>query len=114
MKLASYLIEGTASFGVVDHDLVHDLGPVFGAGVPDLKALIASDGIAQVSAKLAEAKSVPLADVTLLPVVPNPGKIFCVGHNYERIARKPAAIRRRILRSSSVSPIAKPRTISHC
>ena len=31
----------------------------------------------------ASGKRVPLDGVTLLPVIPNPGKILCVGHNYE-------------------------------
>ena len=32
---------------------------------------------------MARRTHVPLASVALLPPIPNPGKIFCVGHNYE-------------------------------
>ena len=30
-----------------------------------------------------DGQSYALAEVSLLPVIPNPDKIFCVGHNYE-------------------------------
>lgn len=83
MKLTSYRIADRVSFGVVDGETIHDLGALLGAECPDLKALITSGGLERVAGLLSGAPQVPLADVTLLPVVPNPGKILCVGHNYE-------------------------------
>ena len=70
--------DGTASYGRLDGDRIFDCGAVAGAPV-DLKAAIAAgplDG-------RATAGDVALSDVVLLPVIPNPGKILCVGHNYE-------------------------------
>ena len=81
MKLVSFRKDGKASYGAIDaDDVIADFGAVAGAPV-DLKAAIADGALARLAA---EAKpAVPLADVELLPPIPNPGKIFCVGHNYE-------------------------------
>src|SRR5437868_3004913 len=69
--------DGRASYGRVDGDLVLDLGV---AGAPaDLKAAIKAGILGALSGE----ERFALADLTLLPVIPNPGKIFCVGHNYE-------------------------------
>ena len=84
MKLISFDYRGTASYGAVKGDRIIDLGAHFGSAIPDLKALIAADRIFE-AAGIADAESapaVPLAAVTLLPVIPNPGKIVCVGLNY--------------------------------
>jgi 2-keto-4-pentenoate hydratase/2-oxohepta-3-ene-1,7-dioic acid hydratase in catechol pathway len=69
--------DGRASFGRVEGDAVLDLG-VAGAPV-DLKAAIAAGTLAT----LDSVDRFALDTVTLLPVIPNPGKILCVGHNYE-------------------------------
>jgi len=70
--------DGTASYGRVDGDEVIDLGS--GAGAPtDLKAAIA----AGVLDELGGERRYGPDDILLLPVIPNPAKILCVGHNYE-------------------------------
>ena len=69
--------DGQASFGRIDGDAVIDLGGVAGAPV-DLRAALEQGGLAG----LADGQRLALADVQLLPVVPNPGKILCVGLNY--------------------------------
>jgi 2-keto-4-pentenoate hydratase/2-oxohepta-3-ene-1,7-dioic acid hydratase in catechol pathway len=69
--------DGGASYGRLDGDVVIDLGT---SGAPtDLKAAIAAATLAG----LAGGERFALDTVTLLPVIPNPGKILCVGHNYE-------------------------------
>ena len=67
--------DGRPSFGRVDSHEVIDLS----RGAADLKAAI-SDGSLR---KLTGSTRFALRDVTLLPVIPSPGKIFCVGHNYD-------------------------------
>jgi 2-keto-4-pentenoate hydratase/2-oxohepta-3-ene-1,7-dioic acid hydratase in catechol pathway len=81
MRLISFLHEGTPRFGALVGDLVADFTPLAPAGVVDLKSAIAAGILADLAAKAVP--SLPLASVTLLPVIPNPGKILCVGHNYE-------------------------------
>ncbi|MHA6719706.1 fumarylacetoacetate hydrolase family protein [Sphingomonas sp. RS6] len=83
MKLASFTVSGRASYGVVDGDTLFDVGAVLADRYPDLKALIAADAVAAAQAAVATSDALALAEVALLPVIPNPGKIFCVGHNYE-------------------------------
>jgi 2-keto-4-pentenoate hydratase/2-oxohepta-3-ene-1,7-dioic acid hydratase in catechol pathway len=59
---------------------VSDFSPLPGAPL-DLKSAIA-EGRLQALSEAAK-PSLALADVQLLPVIPNPAKILCVGHNYE-------------------------------
>ena len=80
MKLVSFVVNGRHSMGVVDDEEIADVGAVLGG---DLKALLAADGLARARDAVSQATRIPLADAALLPVIPNPGKIFCVGHNYE-------------------------------
>ncbi len=67
--------DGLPSFGRLDGDIVHDLGT---AG----SAAFLKDVADQDLAALPATGQFALADVRLLPVVPNPGKILCVGLNY--------------------------------
>jgi 2-keto-4-pentenoate hydratase/2-oxohepta-3-ene-1,7-dioic acid hydratase in catechol pathway len=89
MKLISYRYQDQDSYGAVQGDRVIDLRAVFGTRAADLKALIAADLLAEAARAAAEAKeSLPLADVQRLPVIPNPGKIVCVGLNYGEHVRE--------------------------
>ena len=74
MRLASFRRpNGAPSFGRVEGDRIIDLG---GAEGGQLREVLGS-------ARLGEAgESRALADIVLLPVIPNPGKILCVGLNY--------------------------------
>ena len=83
MKLASYLLAGKVGYGVVTDRGVVDLTRRIGSKYPDLRALLAGDGLTD--ARQAVAGAAPdcqLADLALLPVIPNPDKIICVGLNY--------------------------------
>lgn len=79
MRYVSFSHAGRSSYGVLTGERIADLGAVAGAPA-DLCAAIAA-GLDALDA--GAAPDLALADVTLLPVIPNPGKIFCVGHNYE-------------------------------
>jgi 2-keto-4-pentenoate hydratase/2-oxohepta-3-ene-1,7-dioic acid hydratase in catechol pathway len=84
MKLASYLSGGNAGYGVVTDKGVVDLTHRLGSKYPDLRALLAGDGLAEARKAIAGAAAdFQIADLTLLPVIPNPDKIVCVGLNYE-------------------------------
>ncbi len=78
MKYASFrTLDGRNAYGRVEGDSIIDLS---GAGAPpDLKAALASDKLAELKSGATYARS----DITFLPVIPNPSKIFCVGHNYD-------------------------------
>ena len=81
MKLATFRINGTTSWGIVEGGHVADMGAVL-PQFPDLRAAIAAGALASLVPG-AGAPRHALADVTWLPVIPEPGKILCVGLNYE-------------------------------
>jgi 2-keto-4-pentenoate hydratase/2-oxohepta-3-ene-1,7-dioic acid hydratase in catechol pathway len=79
MKLCSYVRAGQAGFGIVTDAGIVDLGKRL--GLADLKALIAS-GVEKARPFIAEAADFGLDEISFAPVLPNPGKIMCVGLNY--------------------------------
>jgi 2-keto-4-pentenoate hydratase/2-oxohepta-3-ene-1,7-dioic acid hydratase in catechol pathway len=84
MKLASYLLDGRPSYGVIEGNGVVDLGRRIGAKYPDLRALITANALDEAKRAAAGAKADASFDpLTHLPVIPNPDKIVCVGLNYE-------------------------------
>jgi 2-keto-4-pentenoate hydratase/2-oxohepta-3-ene-1,7-dioic acid hydratase in catechol pathway len=84
MKLVSYEINGAPSYGVVSGQGVIDLRRALADAPDDLKGLLARpDWIAAAQAAVqGQTPHYPLDAVTLLPVIPNPGKIWCCGLNY--------------------------------
>ena len=89
MKLISYHHNGTDSYGAVVEDRVVDLRRVFGDRAADLKALIAANLLDEAAAAIASGGAgLKLDEVRLLPVIPNPGKIVCVGLNYGEHVRE--------------------------
>ncbi|MGJ7555605.1 fumarylacetoacetate hydrolase family protein [Variovorax sp. RB3P1] len=83
MKLISYQHNGQDSYGAMLGERIVDLREVFGARATDLKALIAAGLLGEAAQVASSAKTtLPMSEVTLLPVIPNPGKIVCVGLNY--------------------------------
>jgi 2-keto-4-pentenoate hydratase/2-oxohepta-3-ene-1,7-dioic acid hydratase in catechol pathway len=80
MRLASYRRDGTATYGVVEGTTVSDLVAAGGPGSLRLALGSGPDGLAALTA--GDAPRVALDDVDLLPVVPDPAKIVCVGINY--------------------------------
>lgn len=89
MKFISFLNQGVPSYGLVQGDSVLDLKPLFGDRAPDLKTLIALDllGAAAEAARQHPA-TLAFSQLTLLPVIPNPNKIVCVGLNYGEHVRE--------------------------
>jgi 2-keto-4-pentenoate hydratase/2-oxohepta-3-ene-1,7-dioic acid hydratase in catechol pathway len=63
--------------------LVRDVGVVLATKYPDLKSCIAQAALATAREASRHAPSYGADEVTWLPVIPNPEKIFCVGLNYE-------------------------------
>ena len=80
MKLASFILNDTPTWGAVDGGSVIDLGGL----APTLKAALAGDLLGAAAERAAgQAPSAALADVDLLPVIPDPDKVICVGLNYK-------------------------------
>lgn len=83
MRLATFKVRETATWGTIEGESALDLGSVLGDRFPDLKSLIAQRGFGEAQEASASAPRYSLGDLEWLPVVPNPEKIFCVGLNYE-------------------------------
>src|SRR5262249_1867486 len=81
MKLASYMADGKAGFGVVTGDGVVTLTQRLGYAT--LRAALTAGGLAEIrkAADAAKPDRKP-ADVKWLPVIPSPDKILCAGINY--------------------------------
>ncbi|HEX6958753.1 MAG TPA: fumarylacetoacetate hydrolase family protein [Ferrovibrio sp.] len=93
MKVVSFVRNGKSSYGVVagpDNDRgIVDVGARLGAKYPDLVAVLKAGALKEVEAAAqGAAADVKLDGTTLLPVVPNPGKIVCVGVNYDEHRRE--------------------------
>ncbi|HEY8608392.1 MAG TPA: fumarylacetoacetate hydrolase family protein [Noviherbaspirillum sp.] len=84
MKLLSFSLDGRASWGMVAGRDVRDLGLASEGRAPTLAAALRLYTPDQI-ASLADAARVvgDIEQVTYLPVIDAPTKIFCVGLNYE-------------------------------
>lgn len=84
MKLASYRTATGPGYGVVTAQGIVDLTRRIGGKYPDIRALLAADALAEASkAANGAAPDLQPGALAFLPVIPNPGKIVCVGLNYE-------------------------------
>jgi 2-keto-4-pentenoate hydratase/2-oxohepta-3-ene-1,7-dioic acid hydratase in catechol pathway len=80
MRFASYLTEDKPGFGLVTPAGIVDLAD----RAPSLKAAIASGSLHTLGREAAlRTADLREEDVTFLPVIGDPAKIFCVGLNYE-------------------------------
>jgi 2-keto-4-pentenoate hydratase/2-oxohepta-3-ene-1,7-dioic acid hydratase in catechol pathway len=85
MKFVSFEYEGTARYGLWKDEGHWLQAPAeFLAQYPDLKAVIAAGQLDALEAA-AQASGTPIlaSQARLLPVIGNPGKVFCVGLNYK-------------------------------
>lgn len=80
MRLISFLYpNGTASYGTTDGTIINDAGADLSGQYADLRAVFAADAVAELAGK---GPQIAFESVTLLPPVPNPDKILCIGLNY--------------------------------
>ena len=83
MKFISFLHDNNSRFGVINEGKILDLtGKILGAKT--LKQLISSKGGIAAAKKYAlnNQGNINLDKIEFLPVIPDPGKIICVGLNY--------------------------------
>jgi 2-keto-4-pentenoate hydratase/2-oxohepta-3-ene-1,7-dioic acid hydratase in catechol pathway len=80
MRLASFIRpDGSRSYGTAQDEHVLDAGSVLAGKYPDLKAVLAAGATSELTGV---GEALPHDAITLLPPVPNPDKILCVGLNY--------------------------------
>src|SRR3954452_8795238 len=84
MKLASFEKKGEERFGSVRNGAIADLTGRLPSGAVTLAEAIRSDGLDAIRSAADRADAgLALGDVRLLPPVPRPGKIVCIGLNYK-------------------------------
>ena len=122
MKLATFKTAQGALYGLITSKGIVDLRRYLGNQYPDLKTLIAANAFDQAQKHAAETPDYKESDVTWLPVIPNPGKIICVGLNYQdhvvetgRDNTEQPAIFLRLAESQvgHKQPIVRPRESTH-
>ncbi len=84
MKLVSFVINGRSSYGAIRDNGIVDLGARLAAeGCASLRQLLEADRLADAARRVASARPDHALDkVAFSPVIPDPGKIICVGLNY--------------------------------
>lgn len=82
MKLASYIHHGRKSYGIYTEAGIIDLGQKIGQQYPTLKDLLQWDALDVAQQYVDYPADITDKDITFLPVIEEPGKIFCVGINY--------------------------------
>jgi 2-keto-4-pentenoate hydratase/2-oxohepta-3-ene-1,7-dioic acid hydratase in catechol pathway len=82
MKFASYDVSGRPLFGVVVGEQVFDLNEVLASD--DLRMALRNGALAAF-VRSSKTESLPVRDLAtlrLLPVLPHPGRLLCIGRNY--------------------------------
>ncbi|BAM92193.1 putative bifunctional enzyme with isomerase/decarboxylase activity [Bradyrhizobium oligotrophicum S58] len=121
MKLVSFVIDGRPGYGAVKGDGVVDLCRRLPA--KSLRALLEADALRDAAALLAsEQVDYPLDAIAFAPVIPDPGKIICVGLNYRdhvaetgrTVTEKPALFARfPTSQVGHLQPIVRPAVSDH-
>ena len=85
MSFVSFEIAGQQTYGLWKDEVNWIQVPdAFQAQYPDLKSVIAANQLDELEVLTRQSgKAVTSSQAHLLPVIPNPGKIFCVGLNYK-------------------------------
>jgi 2-keto-4-pentenoate hydratase/2-oxohepta-3-ene-1,7-dioic acid hydratase in catechol pathway len=82
-RLATYSINGAISYGAVTEKGIVDLSARFAKDYPTLREVVAAGRLMHLAEDSARhAADHPLDAVTLLPPIPSPEKIICIGVNY--------------------------------
>jgi len=82
MRLCSFEVAGVPRFGVASEGGIVDLTDR--VPYPDLAAAIAADDLAALEkAAAGREPDLAIADAVFLPTIPQPGKVVCIGLNYE-------------------------------
>lgn len=83
MRLASYVLDGVESYGIIMPDgKVIDVRNQLGSEYPTLLALLRAEALDKARALEDSDSTVSLSDVKLQRPIPFPEKIFCIGVNY--------------------------------
>lgn len=84
MKLVAYELHQKSAYGVMSEGRIIEPDASLLARYPDIRSLLDANAVSELADAVAgKPATLALSDVTLLPPVGNPRKIFCVGLNYK-------------------------------
>jgi 2-keto-4-pentenoate hydratase/2-oxohepta-3-ene-1,7-dioic acid hydratase in catechol pathway len=87
VKLATFAAGSRVSYGIVTDGGIVDAGRRLAATLADLPAALSDEGLNRLDALVTSPPDLGLDEVTILKPIMRPGKIVCVGVNYDgRIA----------------------------
>jgi 2-keto-4-pentenoate hydratase/2-oxohepta-3-ene-1,7-dioic acid hydratase in catechol pathway len=87
VRLITYRSERGDRAGVLSGDVVVDAGDALGdGGTSSVRGLLEAGALADLAAAVRGADGVPAIAVALLPPIPDPEKIVCIGLNYREHA----------------------------
>ena len=79
MRFISYQYQGKSSWGLVEDDRIFDLGKL----APSLRLAIAQSKLPASTSEISNrTDDMALGDIELLPPIPDPQRILCIGQNY--------------------------------
>ena len=81
MKALSFERNGRASYGIMQDGSVREASDDFLLQHPDLRAVLEDGALAGLAGNLSD-RIFKEKDIRVLPLIPNPDKIICVGVNY--------------------------------
>ncbi len=83
MRIGSFMADGSARYGVFVERGVVDMTPRFGSKFPSLRTALAAGALAELRQAAAQADvSHGFDAITMLPPIPDPDKVVCIGLNY--------------------------------
>ena len=88
MRLVTYESERGPRAGVLSGERIADAWDVLGGDGASVRELLAGDRLGELAGALGGADGVALGDAALLPPVPDPEKILCIGLNYRAHAEE--------------------------
>jgi 2-keto-4-pentenoate hydratase/2-oxohepta-3-ene-1,7-dioic acid hydratase in catechol pathway len=83
MRIASFIVAGRPTYGIVTPAGVVDAGLRLGSRHPTLSSLLEADELSALEALDGASPDHGMHAVRWLPPIPRPGKVFCVLLNYE-------------------------------
>lgn len=91
MKLASCILKGQPTYGLIEDTGFHPVLPNFASSFPHLRDVLDAGAMAKLGHSCAT-DSVAMGDIVIVPPIPNPRKIICVGLNYKKPYPVPGAV----------------------
>lgn len=81
MRVASFVIAGRQTYGVVSSESVTEASAAFRERFPDLRSVLGKGALDELASD-SGGNALSESDINYLPTIPNPDKVICVGANY--------------------------------